>query len=397
MVSENSKKRGHGEGCVIQQKDGRWVARIQIGKTLDGKPKIKALYGKSEPECKRKLKEYKKEITKGINEISKLTVAEYIERWLKTYKFNSLKPASYDRLESVFNNYVKDSIGYLQMGNITSNDIQKLINTKSKNLSYSSVKKIVELIRPCFKHAVLVGDIHKNPCDAVVLPRQNSMAVKTKKIDILSNKEVAKIKEIADEVMTKKTKKHKHAPIFVLILNTGLRCGEALALEFDDINFEKKILHVSKSVSIIKNRDISENDSKTKVIITDTKSINGDRYIPLNNTAITALKQILDYNQYYNINTKYVASNENGGMVNERNLQRTLDRILEKGMGEEYKHHGIHSLRHTMGSMALSTGKIDIKVVSEILGHSDINLTYNKYIHIIKEQKIKAIELLDIM
>lgn len=152
--------------------------RIQIGKTLDGKPKIKALYGKTEPECKRKLKEYKKEIAKGINEVSKLTVAEYIERWLKAYKFYSLKPASYDRLESVFNNYVKDSIGYYQMGNITSNDIQKLINKMSKSLSYSSVKKIIELLRPCFKHAVLVGVIHKNPCDAVILPRQNSMAIK---------------------------------------------------------------------------------------------------------------------------------------------------------------------------------------------------------------------------
>ena len=66
-------------------------------------------------------------------------------------------------------------------------------------------------------------------------------------------------------------------------------------------------------------------------------------------------------------------------------------------MGDDYKHHGIHSLRHTMGSMALSTGKIDIKVVSEILGHSDINLTYNKYIHIIKEQKAQALELLDVI
>ncbi len=396
-MAEKTKKRGHGEGCITKQKDGRWVARIQIGKTLDGKPKIKALYGKTEPECKRKLKEYKKEIAKGINQVSKLTVAEYIERWLKAYKFYSLKPASYDRLESVFNNYVKDSIGYYQMGNITSNDIQKLINKMSESLSYSSVKKIIELLRPCFKHAVLVGVINKNPCDAVILPRQNSMAVKTKKIDILTDKEVSVIKDIANDVMSKKSRKHKHAPVFVLILNTGLRCGEVLALEYSDIDFDKKVLHVSKSVSIIKNRDENDNENKTKVIITDTKTINGDRYIPLNNTAINALEQIQDYNQYYNIQTNLVVSNDKGDMVNERNLQRTLDRVLKKGMGDDYKHHGIHSLRHTMGSMALSTGKIDIKVVSEILGHSDINLTYNKYIHIIKEQKAQALELLDVI
>lgn len=132
-------------------------------------------------------------------------------------------------------------------------------------------------------------------------------------------------------------------------------------------------------------------------IITDTKTINSDRYIPLNKTAINALKQIFDYNTYYNITTKYVVSNDKGEMVNERNLQRTLDRILLKGMGEKYKHHGIHALRHTMGSLLLSKGKADIKVVSEILGHSNINLTYNKYIHIIKEQKAKALEGLDIM
>ncbi|QHQ61996.1 tyrosine-type recombinase/integrase [Anaerocolumna sedimenticola] len=149
------------------------------------------------------------------------------------------------------------------MGNITSNDIQKLINKMSKSLSYSSVKKIIELLRPCFKHAVLVGVIHKNPCDAVILPRQNSMAVKTKKIDILTDKEVSVIKDITNDVICKKSRKHKHAPVFVLILNTGLRCEEVLALEFSDIDFDKKVLHVSKSVSIIKNRD--ENDVKIKL------------------------------------------------------------------------------------------------------------------------------------
>ena len=114
-------------------------------------------------------------------------------------------------------------------------------------------------------------------------------------------------------------------------------------------------------------------------------------------TAIAALEQIQEYNKYYNIETKYVVSNEKGEMVDERNLQRTLDRILKKAMGDRFKHFGIHALRHTMGSRALKSGKIDIKTISEILGHSNINLTYNKYIHIIKEQKVQALELLDVM
>lgn len=246
MVNENTKKRGHGDGCITQQKDGRWVARIQIGKTHEGKPKIKALYGRTEPEVKKKLREYKKEMALGTNESIKMTVSQYIERWLIDYKLNSLKPASYDRMESVLNNYVKDTIGIYQMGNLTSNDIQKLINEKCKTLSYSSVKKIIELLIPCFKHSVLVGDINKNPCDAVSLPRQNSMAVKTKTIDILTEDEINVIKQSADYIMNSKSRKHKHAPVFVMILNTGIRCGEALALEWSDIDFEKKVIHISK-------------------------------------------------------------------------------------------------------------------------------------------------------
>lgn len=394
MQEDKTKKRGHGDGSITQQKNGTWTARIQIGKTIEGKPKIKAFYGKTEAEVKKKLREYKKEIATGTNVVIKMTVSQYIQKWLIDYKFNSLKPASYDRLESVFHNYVKNSIGFYQMGNITSNDIQNLINDKSKTLSYSSIKKIIELLRPCFKHAVLVGDINKSPCDAVILPRQSTMAVKTKTIDILSEDEINVIKESADKIAISKSKKHKHAPVFLIILNTGLRCGEALALEWSDIDFEKKVIKVNKSASIIKNRD-SSSDNKTLTIVTDTKTINSERYIPINNTTLNALQQILDYNNYYNIKTKYVVSGSKGDMVNERNLQRTLDRILVNGMEDNYKHHGIHALRHTMGSRLLSSGKADIKVVSEILGHSNISLTYNKYIHILKEQKAQALDILD--
>jgi integrase len=380
MVNENAKKRGHGDGCITQQKDGRWVARIQIGKTHDGKPKVKALYGKTEPEVRKKLREYKKVMAQGINEAIKMTVSQYIERWLINYKQNSLKPASYDRMEGVLNNYIKNTIGIYQMGNLTSNDIQKLINEKSKTLSYSSVKKIIELLRPCFKHAVLVGDLNKNPCDAVSLPRQSSMVVKTKTIDILTDTEIDIIKKSADHITDKKSHKHKHAPVFVLILNTGIRCGEALALQWSDIDLDKNIIHVSRSASIIKNRSVTdESSNKTLTVITDTKTVNSDRYIPINKTALNALNQIREYNKYYGISTNYVVSNDKGEMVNERNLQRTLDRILLNGMGEHYKHHGIHALRHTMGSLLLSKGKADIKVVSEILGHSNINLTYSNF------------------
>lgn len=391
---ENRKtnKRDNGDGCVRKRENGGWEARIQVGINESGKPKIKAFYGKTQAEVKNKLKEYKKEIAMGIHDVSTLKVTEYIDRWLRVYKFNSIKRSSYDRLESTFEHHIKNTIGQFQMGNINTMDIQLMINEKSEYLSYSSVKKIVELLSPCFRHALILGDIAKNPMLGIIMPKESTMNVKTKDIEEYTEDEIIKMRAIIYSTFNDKTKLYRYSPIYDFMLNTGLRAGEALALTWDKIDFENKIVTIDSNASYINNRE-SKDGAKKIVIFTDTKTKKGERLIPLNKKAIDALNEIIRRNKVQNVTSEFVVCDLNGKHLVPRNFLRTLQAINKK-VGIENK--SLHSLRHTFGSRALRN-KIEIKVVSELLGHSNINITYNKYIHIVRQQKVEAVQSLDLL
>lgn len=387
----NTNRREKGTGCIRKRKDGRWEANIQIGVDENGKAIKKYFYASTEREAKKKIKEYQIELARGIEEVSKLTLSTYVQNYLKTYKLHSVKASTYDRMESTFIHHVKNTIGYIQMGNINSNDIQILINEKSLELSYSSVKKIVELLNPVFKHAFTVGDIQRNPMLAVVMPKKNQMPVQTKKIGEYTEEEIASVINVVNTTFDKKKQLYRYSPIYVFILNTGIRAGEALALTWDKVDLDKKIVIISNSMSMVKNRTASSDDNKRKIIISDTKTTNGNRIIPLNSKAIDALKEIQRRNEQQHITSEYVVCDLNGNHLTPRNFQRTWENIANRA---NIKNQGIHALRHTFGSRALRTG-IEIKVVSELLGHATVAITYNRYIHILQEQKVQAVKLLE--
>lgn len=126
----DKKRRDKGDGCVSQRTDGTWTARIRIGLTPEGKPKIKAFYGKTEREVKRKLKEFEKELHKNDGTIvQRNTVEAFMLNWLYSVKSNELKPKSFDRLEQTLTYQVIPYIGNLQVAAIQADDVQKMLNT----------------------------------------------------------------------------------------------------------------------------------------------------------------------------------------------------------------------------------------------------------------------------
>lgn len=367
--------------------DGRGELRVCI----DGVKK--SFYGSTEAETRRKYRDYIKNLEKNNKKYSNMTVSEYIQNWLNTFKFGIIKDSSYDRMESIFTVHIKDSgIGKMKMKDVRSEDIQDFLNDKSETLSYSSVKKMYELFNPSFKHAFNQEDIGKNPMPCVVMPKQNTMNIKTKKVDMYSECEVGKIMDACMyDVYKNNQRRYRYIPIFLFIINTGIRIGECVSLEWSDIDFTNKLLYINKTTSFIKNRDRYQKKTKKVSVITTTKTENGERVIPLNETALNALREIKIRNDEQKINSNYILCNYQGEPLKVRSVEQTFERIC-KEINVQYK--GIHALRHTFGSMLIRRG-IDVKVVSELLGHSNVTLTYNKYIHIIKEQKAKAINMLD--
>lgn len=376
-------RRDKGDGLIRQRSDGRFEFRYVAGKSLDGKAIYKSFYAKSEKELKKKIKEYNQDRTKFIIKAGNTSFKEYAEFWMKTVKYPILKPVSYDRLEQTYNT-VCNYLGWVQLANVTTEDIQKMINDLAKTKAYSTVKKHYEFVKGVFEYAYHSQKITFNPCAAVQLPIERNMKVKTKKAEILSQETTDKMYELNHTIKTSNNQFFKHLPVLLLILNTGMRIGEALALEWKDVNFECKTLTVNKTLTKAKERDSNgEVISKSKKTFSDiTKTESGNRTIPLNDTAIGLLKQIQEYNERKGITSEYIACTTEGGYVSERNILRTFKSVLGVVGAEDYT---IHSLRHTFASRLLKAGT-EISVVSKLLGHADINTTYSTYIHVLEDQ-----------
>ena len=229
---------------IKERCDGRYEGRI----TNDGKRK--SFYGKTKAEVKTKAKEYLMKIEGGYREPSKIVLNDYIEYWLKTYKWNKIEPSSYTRLYRVYECQLKDTIGKKSIGQITTKDIQKFIddhanppNNNIKPLALSGLKRILQLLRPCLKMAVKDGIIQTNPCDDVILPKASCILTETKTQFSLTDKELIQFQNAAmSKYKTKDEYCSRDAFILLLIVNLGLRVGEVLALEWDDIDFEKSIV-----------------------------------------------------------------------------------------------------------------------------------------------------------
>ena len=384
-TTNNTTKRYDGEGTVNQRKDGRWEYRVSLGK-VNGKYAYKSFYAATERELKKLIKQYNSDRQKYLCEADKTPFWQHAEHWMRVYKFPNLRGNSIDRLETTYEVHIKPVLGFLPLSQINSDDIQMLINAKAQELSYSYIKKIYEFLNGFFKYAKQRGIITTNPCDAVIVPKEEHVAVKTREIDILTPKEISKLYAFNNKILKNDNHFYKHVPAYLFLLNTGIRCGEAIALEWSDIDFENRICRINKNFTLVKSRDKNWNAGKRQKLVSETKTPAGVREIPLNDRAVEMLEQIQNYNRKRGIETPYVISTDSGAQISERSLFQSLEYALGAA---EIHHIGLHG--HTFASTLLRKG-VDIAVVSKLLGHRNVTTTYNTYIHIIEEQKRNAIK-----
>lgn len=389
MADPEKKRREKGTGGISQRKDGLYQGSYDAGVKPDGKRDVKYVYAKTEPECKRKLNALIKEIHKTeYIHVQKISVKDYMNLWLTSVKALELKPKSYDRLEQTVNYQVIPYIGQLQLQSIASDDVQDMITKlTAEGKSYSSIKKAYEAVNAAFKWGQLCDPpkVKKNPAANIKLP--NRKLFTQKQIPFYTAEEAAKLTATALHICNNGARRYPLGAFVPLIINTGLRASEVLALKWKaDIDLENRILTVHNNVVFVKDR---EKDKGYKLLEQDTVKTDAgqDRAIPLNDAAYNALLNL----QKLTGEKTWVLTTRNNTQMKPRQLDQMFRRIAVASELPEEKIYGVHALRHTFATLLLTNG-VEIKTVSELLGHSDVTITYNTYIHIIKEQKAKALD-----
>lgn len=307
--------------------------------------------------------------------------------WLESKKKLQLKPASYDRLYSSVMNHVLPKIGDIAVSDVNSNMIQKEVIAPlfEKGLSLSSIRKVYQALNNFFEQLILEDKLTKNPLRGVVLPKESKFA-DVKEIRALNSEE---IKCLVDTATRKYNSVNKHVYrlgyYYLFILYTGIRCGEALALQWKHVDLENRELHIEQNMVMARNKE-----GRRRMQLQTTKTKKSTRIVYLNAKAVEYF-QAHKAMYYKGDDNDFVATSRDGNIITTRNFEKYLNYIYASA-GIEAK--GVHVLRHTFCSLLFSKG-CDIKYISHQLGHSSVGITLNIYTHILKETENRYRELLD--
>lgn len=391
MAEQRRKK---GSGSIIEQPDGTFIVRLKHGKKPNGRPYEKSRKANSITDAKRKLRELQNEFEReGQYEnrsFSNKTTKDYFNSFLK-HKEQTLSNTSYRRLESTVNTHIIPFVGNIKISKLTSDIIQeRLSELHMEGKSHSSVKKVYDAFNGCFKYAVARSDIkpHDNPMIAVSMIPQNKFTIKSSGPRYLKNEELNNERQrFVDEALRKYKNGryvYRYGPALVFMLNTGLRESEMCALRYENINLEEKFIEVKDSAAVVKL------DGHYKLIIrqNETKWDSG-RFVPLNDKALEMLKEMANIFDSKSL----VITTVHDTVLPPLELTKTFNRVCSNAdITDNMDGVGAHCLRHTFATSLFESG-VDAKIISELLGHSDISVTLNTYVSVTNKTKVKAITL----
>lgn len=241
-MGKDLKGKNLGKGFT-QRKDGRYQTRIY----LKGKKNPICLYGQTLNEVKKKKNELLKKTEYGLKiDANKITLNQWFEQWMSLYVVNRVKKTTIRNYIESYNRCI-EYIGDIKLSDIQITHIQNMVNElTAKGYKKKTIQSSVSLISNCFKRAIIGKLLIFNPCEGIIYPNTSNGAFDPiiafdKKIERLSNDEIRRFFEAARGT--------RYYELFVLLLFTGLRIGEACSLEWTDIDFQNNCINVYKTIN----------------------------------------------------------------------------------------------------------------------------------------------------
>lgn len=342
---------------IRKRKDGRWEGRYYTWETGTGHRTVHSVYAKTYGEVKEKLSAAKlsaKNISKEYDGDGKICFHTAAEEWLMLI-CNEKKYATYRKYRTVYEKHIREKVGEIPFSKLNSEILAEIfLREGQKPLSDSLQNSISCVLNQILNYAVLHHYFTTIP---YFCPRHKT---KIPPAEILNPSEQARLLQY----LYNETDIYKVG--IIICISTGLRLGEICSLKWKDIDFRENLLYVNTTVQRI---SMDGRETKTALLEGEPKSIFSKRVIPLSDELV---KLLLDY---YSDADEYVI-NRNRPME-PRTYQNKFHGYLQSA---GVKKTNFHTLRHTFATNCVNSG-VDIKSLSEILGHSDVKITLNRYVH----------------
>jgi len=290
-----------------------------------------------------------------------ISLKNYIDEWLNVYKATTVKPSTYDRLLTSVRALEGFEIANMPIDKITSAHIQQYVNELvNKGYGLSTIKKQMRIVTAPLKQAAALHQIPANPAVGIRLPARCHIRKAETAVEAYSQEEQTALRRELE------TLARPAYAVILLMLETGLRAGEVLALRWRDVHLSRKRLEVHATVVRLANK-------KQSFVQDCAKSEASNRTIPLTPYAVRLL-ECLSQGKC----GEWVFTNTDGERLSYEALRWQTGCVCREA-GVDYK--GEHVFRHTFATNCYYK-KVDIKILSRLLGHADVNITYNVYIHL---------------
>ena len=387
-----AKRKANKEGSIVKRSDGRYMGRY----TLNGKRL--AVYGATFEEVRVRLTEILSKIDRGerVGQ-SNMTFSKWLREWLVAYALPTVKQSSYISYESYVRLHLEPMLGKTKLSALNVETMQRFFNHKykgddgNKPLSPKSLRNIYNMLHNCLDQAVINGHLSINPVDGVKLP-----TAPHREMPILTLEEQAALQYASLNSDT------LAAFGIIFTVSTGLRFGEMLGLQWDDVDYTNHTIKIKRTVGRLQKVDesgrlVSREDggTTTEIVSRAPKSKNSKRTIPLFPKVWEDLmayrerqREMLGENGVMMLSTTPVFSTPTGLVSEPRTYEDLFKRTLKEANVSDIN---FHALRHTFATRALEAG-MDIKVLSSILGHAQASTTLNFYAHALPDHKKLSME-----